>query len=386
VVFLAHLTDNPVILGMPMALWMGGFWLSQLWVSGWVQRQERSMPLYRVTSLIRGFAWLALVFVAATTSSSITLIVTFLLFLLIYPLIWGIGGLAFLEIVGKVVPPRIRGQFFSWRLTLGGILAIGGGWFVNHVLEDSYFLKFPRNFALIFSVAAVVSILGTLVFHFIKEPVSEHRPAPGTGLRGRWDEIREVLSSDAQYRGYLMARVSLLVAAGTAPLIIVYAQRRFGVPLATAAIFLVADTITGLVAVAVAGSLSVRKGDRWLGLVATSIGSTVFVMICIAETIGLPAGIASIYFLVVFVLLAIFNGASAISMFALNMNIAPADRRPLYLGLGNTILGMASYATMLQGLLVPFIGYRGLFFLAALLMGHSLYRITRLFEPTRAEA
>ncbi len=385
VVFLSQLTDNPIILGMPAALWMGGFYLSQLWVSGRVQRLEYALPVYRGTSLVRAVMWVILILATILAREPTVLIAVFLLFLVVYPLTWGVAGLAFMELVAKVIPPRLRGQFFSWRMTLGGILAIGGGWYVNQVLAPGFALGFPQNFAFLFASAAVITILGVLPFHLLREPRGEAHPPALPGIRGRWREIRLLWQQDPLYRHYIKARVALLVAAGTAPLIIVYARGRFGLPLRSAALFLVADTVTGLLAVAASGWLSLRLGNRVLALGAAALGMGVFLLILAAAPLNLSQELALPYFLVVFVLLAAYNGAVAISMFALNLNIAPPERRPLYVGLGNTLVGLASYLSTGQGVVVSLVGYPGLFLLAGLLVAFAAWHIFQLCDPTEAE-
>ncbi len=382
-VFLSQLTDNPVILGMPMALWSGGFMLSQLWVSGTIQRLALVLPFYRTVSVFRILIWLVLVLGTAFLTDSVALIVVLFIFLLIYPLLWGMAGMAFFEVVGKTVPPRMRGLLYSWRLALGGLVALAAGWLVNRALMEDFPLAFPRNFALLFGMAALSTLLGVLSMQFVREPAGQVQMVPGGGLRERWREIRTVWQSDRLFRHYILGRIALLLAAGTAPLIIVYAQARFSLPLNAAAIFLIADTITGLVTVAVSGWLSARIGDQRLAALAAGLGVAVFVLILAAGWASPTGDLAFAWFLLVFILLAAHNSASTISFTALTLNIPPEERRPLYIGLSNTIFGLASYLSIGQGMLVGMIGYAGLFGLAGILAALGLWQVVAyLQEPT----
>lgn len=385
VVFLAQLTDNPVILGMPLPLWTGGFMLTQLAVTGYVQRSPRVLPIYRITSLVRALLWLGLILIVTFVSNPNWLITALLLFLVGYPLMWGVSGLAFFEVVSKTTPPRLRGPVFSLRLVGSGILALGGGWFVNRVLAAEDVLPFPHNFALIFATAAIVTILGVLAFHAVREPEAAPSPAQ-PGLRGRWRDIRAIWDSDRLFRHYVVARVALLLAGGTSPLIIVYAQQRFDLALSAAGVFLVVDTITGLISVSVSGWISARWGNRLLVMAAAGAGLAAFIMVALAGVIGLSTAHAFGYFLFVFVLLAVFTSTSTVGFWALNLNIPPEAQRPLYIGLSNTIFGTASYLSIAQGGLVVLLGYQGLFGLAAGLALFSLWQIVGyLHDPTASE-
>lgn len=382
-VFLSQLTDNPVILGMPMALWSGGFMLSQLWVSGTIQRLPLVLPFYRTVSAFRLAIWVVLVVGTAVFTDATALIAVLFLFLLIYPLLWGMAGIAFFEVVGKTVPPRMRGLLYSWRLTLGGLLALAAGWLVNQALTPEFPLAFPRNFALLFGAAGFSTLVGVASMQFVREPPAQVLAPAGGGLRQRWQEIRTVWRGDRLFRHYVLGRIALLLAAGTAPLIIVYAQARFALPLNAAAIFLMADTVTGLVTVAVSGWLSARIGDQRLGVLAAALGVAVFVLILGAGWVNPDGALAFVWFLLVFVLLAAHNSASSISFTALTLNIPPEDRRPLYIGLSNTIFGLASYLSIGQGVLVGLIGYAGLFALAAVLAALGLWQVAvYLHDPT----
>jgi len=385
-VFLSQLTDNPVILGMPMALWSGGFMLSQLGVSGTIQRLPRVLPFYGVVSVFRMAIWLVLVLGAAFLTDSTALIAVLFAFLLIYPLLWGMAGMAFYEVVGKTIPPRMRGLLYSWRLTLGGLLALAAGWLVNRALSADFPLPFPRNFALLFGAAAFCTLLGILFMQFVREPAAQIQAPVSGGLGQRWQEIRTVWQSDALFRHYVLARIALLLAAGTAPLIIVYGRARFALPLNAAAIFLIADTITGLVTVAISGWLSARIGDQRLAVLAAGLGVATFALIVAAGWIGPAGDLAFAWFLLVFVLLSASNSAGSISFTALTLNIPPEDRRPLYIGLSNTIFGLASYLSIGQGVLVGVIGYAGLFALAAALAALGLWQVAAyLHDPTERE-
>lgn len=386
VVFLSQLTENPVILGMPMALWSGGFMLSQLVVSGYVQSHTRLLPIYKAVSLLRIGMWVVLFLGAAFIPNTVVLLGLMLFFLVGYPLSSGVSALAFFEVVSKTIPPRLRGTVFSWRQSIGGVIALGTGWFVNRMLAESFGLHFPQNFAVLFGVGTVVVILSMLCFFQVREPDGEvHRPAE-EGLRGRWHEIKAILLGDRLYRHYVVGRVALLVAISTSPLIIVYAQKRYDLPLSAAGTYLVVDTITGLLVVALSGWLSTRIGNRKLALLSLVLGGLAFGLIVLTGWLSLNQQWAFLYFALVFILLAAHTRSNAVSFMALQLNIPPEGQRPLYIGFANTIFGLAAYLTIAQGVLVTLIGYLGLFMLALVLILVSLWQIgVYVYDPSEVE-
>ncbi len=386
VVLLSQLTDNPIILGMPMALWSGGDMLSQLLASGYIQRRARILPVYRGASVARIGLWIGLVAGTLFIRDPAWLVVNLLFFLVAYPLLSGVTSLIFYEIVGKTIPPHLRGLLFSWRQALGGVVALGAGWLVNRALAEDPPLPFPTNFAAIFAVAMICVIIGVLLFSALREPVAEPHPPIGRGLRGIFQEAARTWKADRLFRHYVLAYAALMVAGATAPLIIVYARNRFGLPLNAAAIYLIADTVMGLIAVAVSGWLSMRVGSRRLALISIWLGLATFGLIVLSGWLQMDMEVAFLYFLMVFILLAAHNSTRMIGFMALNLNIPPPERRPLYLGLSNTIIGGVAYLSIVQGLVVGVIGYLGLFVLAVGLAGFSLWQTaTYVYDPTETD-
>ena len=115
VAFISHLTRSPFWLGLVVPLRDGAWFLPQLWVSGYLQSQPRKLPFYNRISVVRGFSFLLLVVATLTLRSPGTLLFAFFALYAVYSVASGFGGLPFLEIVGKTVPPSQRGLYFAWR-------------------------------------------------------------------------------------------------------------------------------------------------------------------------------------------------------------------------------------------------------------------------------
>jgi len=68
---------------------------------------------------------------------------------------------------------------------------------------------------------------------------------------------------------------------------------------------------------------------------------------------------------------------------SLLLEIAPTRDRALYVGLANSVLGVALLSTSVGGLLVDWLGFRGVFLLAAACYAVGLWTATVLREPRR---
>jgi len=195
--FAAHLTSNPLILGLIAPLQSATWSLPQVWTIGWLRRTRRALPLYHWSAVLRMLSWIVLVAVVFLSRSTPLLLVTLMLFVVVGGLAAGVTGLPFIEVVAKIIPARQRGLVFGWRGALGGVLAIVGAPVVLYFTGPDARFDFPTNYALLFIVAGVTQMLGFFAFSLVKEPPSEpsdNHPRLSLKL------IRTIWRGDRNYR------------------------------------------------------------------------------------------------------------------------------------------------------------------------------------------
>lgn len=381
VVFAAHFTDSTFLLGLAGMIPTAGWLMPQLWVSGYLQSRPLSKPVYRAGVTVRSFARLALVIAVFTVRDPIALLVLFYLIISTEALAGGVGGLAFMDMVGKVIAPEHRGLFFSWRIGLGGLLAIGGGAVVRAVLDPASPYPFPHNFGLLFGLAAAVAVVALMSWLAVDEPPIAARGA-SSGPLAQIRQARQVWRADANYRVYLTTRVALLLILVTTPYVTVYARNVFDVPVTMLAIFPGVSAFVTLVSTGAAGWISYRWGNRRLISLGAGVGMVTIVMIVLAAPLGISADAAGVYFLILYVIIAVRDSMLNVALAALNINIAPEARRPLYIGFANTLMGTVVLASSAMGLLVDAIGFQAFFLLMLAPMLFGLWRVRALQDPS----
>jgi hypothetical protein len=94
------------------------------------------------------------------------------------------------------------------------------------------------------------------------------------------------------------------------------------------------------------------------------------------------AGSVKVYlFVPVFLLMGLYDTGIGIGALNLLLEIAPGNDRAIYVGFTNTILGVAYMSTVVSGLLVDWLGYQGVFAIAASFLGVGLWAVSRIHEP-----
>ena len=121
--FLAQLGVSNWVIGLVSPIRNGGWFLPQIFVSGYLQRQPRKMPFYQLTVVVRSGLLLCLALpVALLPVGSPWLLALFFTFLVAYSLGSGLAGIPFMDMVGKVIPATHRGTFFCERMFWGNLL------------------------------------------------------------------------------------------------------------------------------------------------------------------------------------------------------------------------------------------------------------------------
>ncbi|HVO69668.1 MAG TPA: MFS transporter [Aggregatilineaceae bacterium] len=375
--FAASLTSNPIILGLIAPVQASTWSLPQFWIVGWVQRARRVLPMYTYAAVVRLVAWIALALAVLLSHDSAFLLAVLLAFVFVGGMAAGLAGLPFIEVVGKVIPPRQRGLAFGWRGALGGIVAIIGAQVVIFFTGPSAHFHFPTNYGLLFIVAGLAQMVGFFAFSLVTEPPNMSR---GEHLKPSLDVVRTIWRSDGNYRHYVEGRTMFELSNTVNGLIIVYANQALGVRLELAGLYLLVSSILRPIFSAAAGRLSVRIGNRLpvaAGLLAQALG---WGMLLIALPLGVRGRAAEYYMIPVYSLTAIQRGLVFSNLMALGLNVTPSGERPLYMGALNTWIGIVVLAGLFSGVMAEVIGFEALFALTAAMSCAGAWKFLTLRE------
>jgi MFS family permease len=362
--FINRLGAPNVLVGLLPAILTGGYFLPQILIAGRVQGQRRVMHWYRRTSIVRT-ACMALLAVAtfALAAYPPLLLTAFFVLFTIYAFGGGISSIPWLEIVGKVIPARRRGTFFSLRSFWGGVLALLVSGLVSAILSEQFSgLRFPYNFALLFAISTPLVGAALGAWSSIREPEATVTAQPAT-VKEVLKRGIEVVRTDRDYRSFLAARVLLALVAISDPFYVVFARTGLGAPVATVGLYLGASAATALVSNFVWGPLADRAGNRTLMTVtAISVALVPLSALAIPLLKGLlPADLVYAGFALVFVFGGFASGSGRIVSNNMMLALSPPAERATYVGFLNTILGLATFVPVLGGALVDTLGFTVLF-------------------------
>ncbi len=394
-VFVLRLTSSDTMVGLVTGIFMAGWYLPQFLVSSFVEHKQRKLPYFvlwaKVRIVSRVITVLSVFLIGASHPS--LLFWVFLAFWTATSLGAGFAGMPFLEIVAKTVPERHRGRFFGMRRIVGAVLGIGAGIAAKYVLAPDFPLGFPENYGLLMAFATVAAGIAVLSFCRIEEPAS----SVSSPRRPFLEHMRSgvaLIGADGNYKQFLITRVLWSATAMAFPFYAVYAVADLGMEESAVGIFATLWVVGSLAGNLIWSQVIDRHGSRaaLVGSGILAIASPLVACIVILIPDGALAGVLSdpgsaaggaigakhVLFMSTFVINAFAFHGRAISNVTYLLEIAPAERRPTYIGLANTLTFPLAMSPVFGGLLIGSTSYLWMFAAAAIVGVAGLWSVLLL--------
>lgn len=382
--FVATLTASTILLGLLPTVFQVSVGLPQLATARFLARRPRKMPFVIGATLCRNLPLFILAAVTWVQPSPVVLLTAFFVCYALFALGMGAESVAWLDIFAKIAPPERRGQVFAVGRTLGNLCSLGAGFLVARILAAEG--NFPRNYAFLFLVTALLMTAAMTVFALVREPIERpEQPAPGIAPQGVPDDRavivqgRRVWRQDGVFRRYVIARIVYVAHLVAVPFYFLFARDAVGIDDATIGLFISASMAGQLVANLLWGWISARFGNRRVVQGALLIAAILPLYVLL--TPHLPPGA----FLVVYVASGVVLASEFIGWMNLLLEIAPAPRRPLYISLQSTLLLPANLLPLFGGVALSVIPYKIFFPLIALALATSLVLVSRIGRRVEGE-
>ncbi|MGQ0603316.1 MAG: MFS transporter [Anaerolineales bacterium] len=381
VAFVKSLTDSPLLIGLVSPLRDVGWFLPQLWVSGFAQALPHKLSLYRRAAVVRAVMWgglaLAIFFVRDATG----LLVIFFLAFGIYSFTAGFSGSAFMEVIAKTIPPQRRAVFFAWRLFLGGLVALVASALAGWLIRTDAPLAFPHNFAVLFGVGWVFAAFGLWVFAIIDEPL-DSMIRPRASLTTQVKRGLAIFRQNTVYRRFVYMRASLILSGAAIPFYRVYVDGQLGGALDMVGVYLAAAIVANLAANVLFGRFAERLGNRRIfssgALAGLLMSLIVGALLVWAARWPISGATASLWLVPAFACAGIRESALGIAGQPLLLDIVPSADRSLYLGFTNSILGAVLLTTALSGVIVATVGFPVLLIITLVAHAAALFAALQL--------
>ncbi len=388
--FVEQLGGSNFLIGLVGPMRDAGWFLPQLFTSHRLQREPYKMPLYRRAAAVRSvawFIWTAATFVLAANYPALLLV--FFVAYGINSLASGFAGLPFMDIVAKTIPAERRGSYFGGRLFAGGVLGLVASVIVGVILSAQNPQPFPNNVGTLFVLSWIAAVSGLAVFSQIKEPPGDVRD-DGYTFTAHMQRAARLPRQNRNLRYLLVARVVILLSYVAAPFYSIYSINVLGAPVSIIGLYMGVRTVIALLINPVWSRLSDRRGNKIVMQLATAVGVIMLAWIVfipvVAQRLNVPAATMAYAVVPVFALMGVYETGIGIGAVNLTLEVAPPNDRAIYIGLTNTILGVAYLSTAVSGIIVDLVGYEGVFVLGLVLLLIASWALWRLRDPRELPA
>ena len=380
--FVRQLTDSAPVIGLVGTIFRGGWLLPQLAAARLINDKPRKKPYMIAGMGGRVLFWVvALSLWAGLARYPTAMLVLFFACFGLFAASDGVGSVAWFDIMARAIPLKRRGRLIGVGQVISGLVGVGVGALVGLILSSPRF-HFPTNYALLFALAGVSFIPSAVALTLVREPPPQDAgpEADGRVQRG-WLKF---LVSDAAFRRLMVCRILVGMLDLAVPFYVGHAADVLRLPEGLVGGFVVAQTLAGVIASAVLGPISERWGPRYVA----RIGSAAAVA---GPLFALAAHLAGGGWLVraypfVYVSLGIVNNVWMLGFINYLLEIAPEGKRPAYVGLGNTIMGVLTVVPMMGGWLLEATSYPTLFGVTAAIVAVGFLFTLGLKPPQRASA
>ena len=355
-----HFSDSVILVGIFTSLLRGGAIVVQLFAAFYAQSYKLVMPFMKRVFLVRFISWFligAVILIIGDKNPTLTLIL-FGIFLFLFSFSAGFGAVYFSEIIAKIFNKKQRGtsmanrQFFS---AIGAIISGGiAGWVLNS-------FEAPQSYGYLFMVSALFFGIGLFAFSTIKEPIKEN-------IRIKEESFKEFLKNAYQYLKIDKAlQIQILSIFFSYSFLFAFP---FVILKAKTSIHLTGWIVGSFITIQMLGALFGNLIWRKMAPFYKKIILISYLLVISSFVTALFANSVITYALIFFLTGFAMDGFK-ISGMNLLFEIAPEDKRPVYVAIQNTITSVGLFFAIIGGIILNSFGYNVLyiFTIAMLLIG-----------------
>ncbi len=276
----------------------------------------------------------------------------------------------FMDIVAKAIPQQHMSMLFAYRRLIGGVLGFFAGGVVAYVLSDRSGIPYPRQYALLIFLGAVVCGLGYALFISVREPIE---PVAATRV-SFWTFLKRgpvIFRRDPDYRRLYLFRCFWAFGIMSQVLFVPFAVEHFDAHYKMTGWFSAIVMLAGGFSSLFWGRLSQRFGVvLLLKCCSAMLLLSPLTALALTAMLRYPPAAAWLHnhYLWPYIIMfgastAAFNGNGIAGMVYL-LALPPPKRRPTYIGFINTLTFPLTLTPMLAGFLVQQVSYAATFALA----------------------
>lgn len=363
-----HFSDSLILVGIFASLLRGGAIAVQLFAAFYAQSYERVMKYMHRVFFFRFASWFAVgasIYLVGDSNKTLTLWLIGIFFFT-FSFSAGFGAIYFKEIISKVFDSKERGSAMANRQLFSAIGAILSGGVTGWVLAN---YEAPQSYAFLFMISSLIMMVGLISFGSIEEPAKKNVSSREKSFLEFLKNSKKLLLADKRLQ--LQIKVSLLGYSFllAMPFVIIKSQQSVELTGWMIGGFITVQMIGGVI-----GNMFLWKrfAPNYAGMLQTAYG-----FMLSAFVIALFADGALSYALIFFIFGIGMDGFRNADT-NLVLEIAPEDKRPVYVAIQSTIVSLGLFFSIPGGFILEGFGYTVLYTITLCMLGLGLFYTQKL--------
>jgi MFS family permease len=374
----SSLTTNTVLFGLMYSILLGAPLVFNLPFSLFQQRFARHRQFLLIGIYVRTLSFVAMALVVlrwAKTQPDLALLnMAFLI--LIFAASGGFAGLAYSDLIGRLIPTEQRPRLFAARQVVGGVGSLIGGLFLSWVFRPAN-LAFPLNYTISLLAGAGGLLLGALGFWFIREPMVDTQATgtqrqTGTVIK---PGIMTILRRDHGFRRFIIIENMSSFGLMLLPFYMVLIKNRFAGATDWIGVFIIAQTAGSIGSNLVWAWVARKFSPRLVIRLCMTMGGIIPLLALLFSMLGIG------WFVLLFLMIGFVISGRNIGFEPYLLELAPAPQRILYLGIRGSLGILLAVLPLLGGLLIARIGFASAFILVATVMLATAWLFPKTKQP-----
>jgi MFS family permease len=380
--FVRHFTSSEILIGLFGSLMSIGNSLPQLFIARYVVRHARkkwwfvgpNIPVRFVILIFAGIiVWLG-------NGQPALILLAFFICYCIATFGDGLVGVPWSDMAGTSMDNRWRARMFGFTTAGTGVTMLILAPMIGLILGETG-PGFPNNYAVLFAISGVLFAISILPGLFIHELPGGKTLDKVPSFREFLPDLGRLMRDDVPFRAFIVTRILTSLFMMAYPFYIGYATVQLGLSSKEAVpALLMTQTLGGIAGAIVFTWMGARNN---LLFIRMALIGAALLPICAL----LAAILGPIPLYIGFLVSGLGTSGNLMTSY-LNwiVGYAPVDRRPIYIGLQNTISAVASFiAPLIGGLIAQSFGYPPLFAVSLGIILATLFITVRFLRNRRAE-
>ncbi|WP_024790384.1 MFS transporter [Lebetimonas sp. JH292] len=362
-----HFSQSVILVGIFTSLLRGGAIIVQLFAAFYAQTYKIVMPYMRGVFFVRFLSWfligVVILFIGDKNPSLTLLLFGILLF--VFSFSAGFGAVYFSEIIAKIFNKTERGKSMANRQFFSAVGAIVSGGIAGWVLNT---FEAPQSYGFLFMVSSFLFGIGVFAFSTIKEPIKENIRIKEESFFKFLKNAFYFLKTDKALQIQILTILFSYSVLFALPFVILKAK---------SSIHLTGWIVGSFVTIQMFGALCGNIVWKKMAPFYKNIILSSYLLVITAFLIALFAKNVLSYAIIFFLIGFAMDGFK-ISGMNLLFEIAPEDKRPIYVAIQNTITSIGLFFAIPGGIILKYLGYNVLYMFSVCMLLIGLLFATKL--------